>query len=124
MNEEYLWDKSGEPDPEIQELEEILGPLRYQPRPLELPAPRRNNYLPWAIAASLLIALMAGGLWLKFRTQQPVQQEQAKSFHPYRQCLRKSPKTRIHRKQTRPVSATGNLSINVNTKKHSPPSNK
>ena len=25
MNEEYLWDKSGEPDPEIAQLEEILG---------------------------------------------------------------------------------------------------
>jgi hypothetical protein len=34
MNEEYLWDKSGEPDPEIQELEETLGSLRYQPNVL------------------------------------------------------------------------------------------
>ena len=44
MNDDYLWDKSGEPDPEIQELEEILAPLRYQPKPLELPTnfPRRN----------------------------------------------------------------------------------
>ena len=32
MNEDYLWDKSGEPDPQIQELEEILGTLRFQPR--------------------------------------------------------------------------------------------
>ncbi len=37
MSEEYLWDKSGKPDPEIQELEEILGTLRYQPKPLVLP---------------------------------------------------------------------------------------
>ena len=29
---DYLWDKTGEPDPEIQQLEEILGTLRYQPR--------------------------------------------------------------------------------------------
>ena len=34
---DYLWDKTGEPDPEIQQLEEILGTLRYQPRPLEIP---------------------------------------------------------------------------------------
>ena len=38
MNEDYLWDKSGQPDPEIQQLEEILGTLRYQPKPFEIPA--------------------------------------------------------------------------------------
>ena len=37
MNDDYLWDKTGEPDPQIQQLEEILGTLRYQPRPLPLP---------------------------------------------------------------------------------------
>src|SRR6185436_19869607 len=37
MNEDYLWDKSGEPDPQIQQLEEILGTLRYQLKPLQLP---------------------------------------------------------------------------------------
>ena len=36
MNEEYLWDKSGEPDPDIQQLEQILGTLRYEPKPLDL----------------------------------------------------------------------------------------
>jgi len=50
MNEEYLWDKSGEPDPEVQELEQILGALRYQPKALDLSdgvQPRsRNRYLP------------------------------------------------------------------------------
>ena len=34
---DYLWDKTGEPDPEVQQLEEILSTLRYQPRPLEIP---------------------------------------------------------------------------------------
>ena len=70
MNDDYLWDKSGEPDPQIQELEEILAPLRYQPKPLELPADvRRRNYVPLlAIAATVLIALLAAGVWLKLRT--------------------------------------------------------
>jgi hypothetical protein len=80
MNEDYLWDKSGEPDPEIQELEQILAPLRYQPVPLELPVVRRRNYLPLAIAATLLIALLAGGLWLRLRKQNIAQpQQEAKS---------------------------------------------
>ena len=76
MNEDYLWDKSGEPDPQIQELEQILAPLRYQPKSLELPVVRRRNYLSLAaIAATLLVALLAGGLWIKSRKQQTPQQE-------------------------------------------------
>jgi hypothetical protein len=58
MNDDYLWDKSGEPDPQIQQLEEILGTLRYQPQPLNLP--RRRNYLALlAIAATVVMALLA-----------------------------------------------------------------
>ena len=78
MKDDYLWDKSGQPDPEIQKLEEILGTLRYQPKPLELPVSRRRNYLPLlAIAASLLLALVAGGIWLRVRSQRIPQPQQA-----------------------------------------------
>lgn len=82
MNEDYLWDKSGEPDPEIQELEQILAPLRYQPTPLEVPVVRRRNYLPLAIAATLLIALLASGLWLRLRKQNIPPQQEVKSVVP------------------------------------------
>jgi negative regulator of sigma E activity len=74
-----LWDKSGQPDPEIQKLEEILGTLRYQPRPLELPVPRRRSYFPLlAIAASVLLALLAAGVWLRVRNQSAPQPQEAK----------------------------------------------
>ena len=64
MNEDYLWDKSGEPDPQIQQLEEILGTLRYQRKPLNLP--RRRNYFPLlAIAATVVVTLLTAGLWLQ-----------------------------------------------------------
>lgn len=82
MNEEYLWDKSGEPDPEIQQLEEILGTLRYQPKPLVLPTeqPRLNGrrYIPMiAIAATLLFAALAGLAWLKMeKGSTPVRNKQ------------------------------------------------
>ena len=74
MNDDYLWDKTGEPDPQVKKLEEILGTLRYQPKPLELPKdlpqPRKRNYFPWlAIAASLLLAILAGAFWLSTRTR-------------------------------------------------------
>jgi hypothetical protein len=74
MNEEYLWEKSGEPDPEILQLEQIMGTLGYQPQPLDLgdevQVRRGNRYLPlMAIAATLLIALLAGALWLRVRNK-------------------------------------------------------
>jgi hypothetical protein len=58
MNEQYLWDRSDPPDPEIQQLERTLSALRLQLRP---PAPRRAAWWPPAIAASVLIAAAA---WL------------------------------------------------------------
>lgn len=88
MNEDYLWDKSGEPDPEIQELEQILAPLRYQPKPFVVP---RRNYMPLAIAATLLLALIAGGLWLKLRTQKPAQPQQALSLPSVPSVLKEEP---------------------------------
>ena len=69
MDNNYLWDRSGKPDPEVQELEELLGTLRYQPQPLEIPANfqvsrRRSFYPPLAIAATLLLFAVAIGIWL------------------------------------------------------------
>ena len=34
MKDDYLWDGSGEPDPEIEHLEKVLGQYRYQPKPI------------------------------------------------------------------------------------------
>lgn len=70
---DYTWDKTGEPDPEVQELEEILGTLRYQPRPLDIPAGlqarRERNFFRGlaprlAIAATIAMLLLGLGLWL------------------------------------------------------------
>ena len=83
MNEEYLWDKSGEPDPEIKELEQILGTLRSKPKPFALPEnvqARRRSFLPLvAMAATILIALLAGLAWLNLR---PAQKHEVKVETP------------------------------------------
>jgi hypothetical protein len=42
MNEGYLWDRSGEPEPEVARLEQLLGRLR---RPE--PALKRAKSEPW-----------------------------------------------------------------------------
>jgi hypothetical protein len=71
MNDDYLWDRTGEPDKEVQDLEEVLGTLRYQPRPLSLPATtsisRRRSFVPGlAIAATIALLVLAATLWLRF----------------------------------------------------------
>jgi hypothetical protein len=87
MNDDYLWDKTGQPDPEIQQLEQILGTLRHQPRPLALPndvrVPRRRNYFPLlAIAASILLAIAVGSIWLRVRSRNEVPPQLAKMETP------------------------------------------
>jgi hypothetical protein len=77
MEDNYLWDRSGEPDPEVQELEEILGTLRYQPRPLEIPnnirVDRRRSFVPaMAMAAAIALLAVLLGLWFSFNRRQTV----------------------------------------------------
>ena len=73
MSDDYLWDRTGEPDPEIQQLEEVLGTLRSQPRPLRIPAGLqvgrersffRSSAPRVAIAATIALLLLGLGVWL------------------------------------------------------------
>jgi ferric-dicitrate binding protein FerR (iron transport regulator) len=63
MNEHYLWDRSGEPDPEIQRLENLLSPFRYKdPVASRKSVVRRRQW--WAAAAAAVLVL---GFWQLFR---------------------------------------------------------
>jgi FecR protein len=77
MNEPYLWDGSGEPDPEVQRLESLLAQFSHREIPLALPLPEnaaaKPGYFdrfflqfPWAprlaAAAVVVLALIAGGI--------------------------------------------------------------
>ncbi|MEJ7713624.1 MAG: hypothetical protein WKF84_28195 [Pyrinomonadaceae bacterium] len=71
MKDDYLWDGSGEPDPEVKQLEEAFSSLRF-----EMKAPPLGNvfnhvrrqrsvgryYPTLAVAAAITIAVMAGAL--------------------------------------------------------------
>ncbi|MDQ2937928.1 MAG: hypothetical protein M3R67_10505 [Acidobacteriota bacterium] len=83
MNDDYLWDRTGEPDPEVQQLEQVLGTLRYQPRPLEIPARPASLFKPnllrnfaaryatgLAVAATIAVMLLGLGLWLGLQRRQ------------------------------------------------------
>ena len=77
MNDDYLWDRTGEPDPEIQQLEEVLGTLRYQPRPLAIPAQvqsgkKQSHFFHFAIAAAIAVMVLGGGWWLLLTSRRAV----------------------------------------------------
>lgn len=99
---DYLWDKTGEPDEEVERLEALLGTLAHRPRPLALPArdapaapaPRRPSRLfaPWALAAAaaLLVATLAGAAALLRSRETPASEGAAVSneTRPSREELR------------------------------------
>jgi hypothetical protein len=77
MNDDYLWDRTGEPDPEIQHLEEVLGTLRYQPRPLAIPVQgqsdkKQSHFSYLAIAAAIAVVVLGGGWWLLLTSRRAV----------------------------------------------------
>jgi FecR-like protein len=74
MNGDYLWDRSGEPDPEIERLENLLGLMGHKPG--KIPAwnatGRRWPVAAWAVAASVLV--IAGAGWIVWQKKQPAWQ--------------------------------------------------
>ena len=56
MSERYLWDRSGPPDPEIERLERMLAPLRYQHGAGRLGSHRTRLRIWWAAAAAVVLA--------------------------------------------------------------------
>lgn len=80
MND-YLWDKSGEPDPEVERLENLLGSRCYEREPLRLPSVVRMDAPPpqqshvrrsfafrgiaaMGVAAGIVFVII-GGVWLR-----------------------------------------------------------
>jgi hypothetical protein len=59
MNDDYLWDGSGSPDPEIERMERALAPFRYRaPAPQPQPASRAPR-LRWMAAAAAVVLIAA-----------------------------------------------------------------
>jgi hypothetical protein len=76
MSDDYLWDRSGAPDPEIEHLEGLLGTLGHRRRGLAIPSGAWGNpalrqsawrryTVPLALAAAIM--LLVGGTWVALR---------------------------------------------------------
>jgi hypothetical protein len=67
IREEYLWDKSAPPDPEVERLERLLGGHKFAPsEELELPAVERRRFglVPVLLMAAALVLAFVGARWL------------------------------------------------------------
>ena len=81
MKDDYLWDGSGEPDPEIEHLEKVLGRYRYQPKPMSAAfdqqlLPRRARFWPKLAVAAAIILMLLAGLWIVRQQQKGAQGSQ------------------------------------------------
>lgn len=62
MNDDYLWDRSGEPDPEVERLERLLGRYKHD-APLQVAPFRRRRWTRLALAAALLLVVLGLGFF-------------------------------------------------------------
>ncbi|MBI4469696.1 MAG: hypothetical protein HY650_10285 [Acidobacteria bacterium] len=77
MRDNYLWDRSGQPDPEVQRLEGLLSGFRSRrPAPdfsdsdFEIPG-SRFRFTRRRFAAAAVILVLLGGGWLLYRWSRP-----------------------------------------------------
>ncbi len=64
---DWLWDKSGAPDPEVQRLERALARYRHVPEPLRVPRSRA----PLLALAAALLAVLGGAVWWWLASARP-----------------------------------------------------
>ncbi|MFL6276750.1 MAG: hypothetical protein ACJ74G_16295 [Blastocatellia bacterium] len=114
MKDDYLWDGSGEPDPDIEEIEKALGSLRFQARPLDarieqqLSARRPFFWLKYAAAAAILVMAVAAA-WLLLVPGNPPQSE----LHAILKTPEAPPPPSARTNDAAPVNPPATTSVNA-----------
>src|SRR5262245_15458048 len=115
MSDDYLWDPSAKPDPEVERLERALRPLRYvekrepaeaaRPIPITAARRRRAGFTRWILLAAALCALGAAGTWFFARSQPPP----IEAKPPPRETPRDAPQEAPRMEETTPRLAVERL---------------
>ena len=74
MSDDYLWNKKGEPDPEVEDLERLLARYRHrggEPPALETPPTRAGGGRSWALPLAAMIALAVGVAAVSWQVLRP-----------------------------------------------------
>ncbi len=77
MNDDYLWDRTGEPDPDLAHLEQVLGTLRWsgsKPAPGFSAKVRTRHLSAWwiAAAAALIVGIGTAAFVYRMHVAQPL----------------------------------------------------
>jgi hypothetical protein len=118
MNEKYLWDKSGEPDPEIQRLENLLSPLGHKlDKTPAWPAPKHSP-VPWMLAVAASVLVLCGALWIGWQRTRPAWQVSAVEGSPSLKRLTKGESiiTDAHSRARLNLSDVGEVQVEPNTR--------
>jgi len=84
MKDDYLWDGSGEPDPEIERLESLLSRYRHQGQAPQAPVKSARFFAPKLAVAAAVILVALAGLWLVLQrvNVRTAEQENATNVKP------------------------------------------
>ncbi len=74
MSEQYLWDKSGEPDPEVQRLESLLGQLGHKTGKTPVWPAQSRSRIPLLLAIAASVLVIAGAAWMLRQKTRPAWQ--------------------------------------------------
>jgi hypothetical protein len=114
MNDDYLWDRTGEPDPEVEHLEQVLGKYRYQAKPLSPTlqsrlSERRGGWMRFAAVAAAVLIALAAFLIYKVQNKSVTTQSQANKTAPSTEGRKETPETvpPVNEQPAKPTVATG-----------------
>lgn len=87
MSENYLWDKSGEPDPEIQRLENLLAPLGHKADRIPAWPAQKRRWVPVFLAVAASLVVLCGAAWMVHLRTRPAWQIKVVNGTPAQQRL-------------------------------------